>query len=283
MVPLLSVCGLLLGGTASADRPLSVDPIDAKHELVIDLKIELPIVILSAAILGGSQFVAAKYGPTTCGWCDTRSSLNAFDSAGARLFDGVNRPPAELASDMFGYAVTPALAIGLSLAASLDSSRGQSAKWRARRYGIDVLLMSESLATTLAIMQLAKFTTQRRRPDAIDEPVDGTRIVDQNASFFSGHTALAFSLATSAGTIAALRHERLAPVVFVIGTAAATVTGMLRVAANQHFVTDVLAGALVGSVVGVIVPVLHRVKAPVRIGGSASATAGIDTVSGAFF
>ena len=276
------VCLILAHPDARADRPLTIQPTDETHELVIDLKIELPIVIISAAILGTSQLLQNPYGPKTCRWCETRSSLNGFDSAGMRAFEGANRSQSGLASDLLGYGVMPALTLGLALAASLDSTRGASPRYRARRYGVDVLLMTEALATTLAVMQLSKFASQRRRPSAIDEPTDATRVVDQNLSFFSGHTALAFVLATSAGTIASLRHERLAPLVWVLGTIGATATGMLRVAANQHFASDVLVGAAVGSAIGVVVPLLHRFKVPVRIGGSASASAGLLAVSGSF-
>src|SRR6185295_7082904 len=115
--------------------------------------------------------------PTTCKWCDTPTSLNAFDREGREVFASADRHGAELSSDVMAYGVSPALALGLTLAASLDDTRGHSAKWRARRYGIDVLLISEATATTLSVMQLSKFASQRRRPTSIDEPIDGTRAV----------------------------------------------------------------------------------------------------------
>ncbi len=265
-----------------AERPVSTDRTDHAHALVIDLKVELPVVIVAAAILGTSQLLQGPYGPSRCRWCDTRASLNAFDATGMRAFEGADRTQAGLGSDLMGYAVMPVATLGLALAASLDASRGASPRDRARRYGIDVLLMSEATATTLSVMQLLKFSTARRRPSSIDEPVDQDRSVDQNLSYFSGHTALAFVLATSAGTISTLRHQRLAPLVWVIGILAATATGMSRVAADQHFASDVLTGSAVGAVIGILVPVLHRVKAPVQISGSASATSGMFALSGAF-
>ena len=269
-----------VGASARAEHPLTIEPTDPRHEMVIDLKYELPVLLVGGTILGGSQVLGAYYGPSTCRWCDTPSSLNAFDAAGRRAFAGADRAKAGLGSDLLAYAGMPLLTLGLDLAASLDTTRGMRGKYRARRFGIDVLLMTEAMTTTLTVMQLSKFATQRRRPSAIDEPTDGTRTVDQNLSFFSGHTALAFSLATSAGTIASLRHERLAPVVWAVGVAAATATGMSRVAADQHFASDVIIGSLVGSAIGILVPVLHRYRTPVRVGGQASATAGLISVSG---
>src|SRR6059058_3168029 len=72
-----------------------------------------------------------------------------------------------------------------------------------------------------------------------------------NLSFFSGHATLAFALATSAGTVASMRHHRLAPVMWAVGLLLATTGGYLRIAADRHYATDVLTGALVGSAVGI--------------------------------
>lgn len=265
---------------ASAPHRQSRDPLDSKYELVIDLRIELPVTIAAAGILLAAVLTQDRYGPETCRWCDTRSSLNALDSAGLRTFPNADHHAAVIASDVLVNGVAPVFALGLGLASSLDATRGRSAKYRARRFGIDVLLMAESTATALSFMQLAKFTVERRRPGYIDEPLDQPRTVNGNLSFFSGHSTQAFVLATSAGTIASLHHERLAPLVWVLGLTAATTTAMLRVAANEHFVTDVLTGAVVGSAIGAIVPVLHRYRSPVRLGGTASATFGMLTLSG---
>ena len=281
-IALLTTSSLVGTSVALAERPPSFDPADQTHELVIDLKTELPIVLISGAILGVSQFIGKAYGPKTCSWCETRDSLNGFDSLGMKALEGANRTQAGIASDVLGYGGMPILALGLGLASSLDATRGAPTRYRLRRYGIDVLLMTEAVATTLSVMNFVKFISNRRRPSAIDEPKDGERMVDQNLSFFSGHTALAFSLATSAGTIASLRKERLAPVVWVIGMLAATGTGISRVAANQHFASDVIVGSVVGAGIGIMVPMLHRFKSPVTVGGTASASAGLVNVSGRF-
>lgn len=279
LVPIFLTAALATEAHA-AGHPPSFDPTDLKHDLVIDLKIELPIVFAAGAILGIAQGLNNKFGPQKCGWCDTRSSLNPFDEAGIDAFAGANRKTWGIGSDMLGYVGMPVLTLGLGLAASLDADQGASAKYRARRFGIDVLLMTEAVSTTLTVMDFTKYLSKRRRPSAIDEPVDAKRVVDQNLSFFSGHAALAFSLATSAGTIASLRHERLAPLVWVIGEAAATATAISRLAANQHFATDIIVGGAVGAGIGALVPVLHRVRTPLHLGGSASSTGGIVTIGG---
>lgn len=74
----------------------------------------------------------------------------------------------------------------------------------------------------------AKIWVHRDRPCAPDCGIDRP-----DTSFFSGHTALAFST---------LGGPRLA-----VALPLAISTGGLRVAAGKHFVSDVLMGALVGA------------------------------------
>jgi hypothetical protein len=73
-------------------------------------------------------------------------------------------------------------------------------------------------------------------------------------SFFSGHTALAFSFAVSAGTIASMRSYRNAGWVLGSGLTMAAATGYLRIAADRHYFTDVLTG---GRGLGRSVPARH--------------------------
>ena len=82
---------------------------------------------------------------------------------------------------------------------------------------------------------------------------------DNNASFYSGHTSFVASLTAAVGTCASLRHRRLAWVVWAVGSALTLATGYLRIAADQHYATDVLAGAAVGGGLGFAIPYLaHR-------------------------
>jgi membrane-associated phospholipid phosphatase len=89
---------------------------------------------------------------------------------------------------------------------------------------------------------------------------------DNNVSFYSGHTAMSFALATASGTVASLRGYRLAPVIWVVGIPLATLTGVLRINADRHYFTDVLTGAVLGSAMGFLGPWLHRKqKSPTAI------------------
>jgi membrane-associated phospholipid phosphatase len=94
----------------------------------------------------------------------------------------------------------------------------------------------------------------------------------ENSSFFSGHTSNAF---TSAGLVCA-RHARFeygAAIdaephwgwddTLACGTslAAATATGLLRIAADEHYGTDVISGTVSGLTLGFLVPFLWEREA----------------------
>lgn len=86
--------------------------------------------------------------------------------------------------------------------------------------------------TETAIVNALKYTVQRKRPNGAS-----------TISFPSGHSATAFFLAT-------MLHreygETVSPWFSVAGYAMAAGTGVMRVASNRHWISDVLAGAGIG-------------------------------------
>lgn len=126
---------------------------------------------------------------------------------------------------------------------------------------------AEALAITAAIQGVTNTLAARERPFGRDcggaLPADLNDCVSsmRYRSFFSGHSSLAF---TSAALICS-HHLRLdlfgggavelATCGVAMGTAAAT--ALFRVMADQHYLSDVLTGAAVGTIVGFLVPALH--------------------------
>lgn len=102
----------------------------------------------------------------------------------------------------------------------------------------------EALAMTQLVTGLVKHTVRRERPGGEAEHGDSAW-----ASFPSGHTSMAFAGATML-TIYAHEygwgddHEWALP---VVAYTLAAFTGYLRVAGHRHWMTDVSAGALVGT------------------------------------
>jgi membrane-associated phospholipid phosphatase len=217
-----------------------------------------------AVTLGGAGALVTTDGlqselvPTRCRWCDRddagHDGLNGLDRAVRRL--RWSRPRlADTASDVAAFVVVPSVALGsLALAVAHDG--------RTRELGPDALVTGEAGVLAADLNQLAKVLVLRERPDVhaltTSDPSSPVTSVDANLSFYSGHTSEAVSLAVAAGTVASLTAERWAPLVWGTSLPLAFLTGYLRIAADRHYFTDVLTGAVVGAAVGFIVPYLHR-------------------------
>jgi membrane-associated phospholipid phosphatase len=126
----------------------------------------------------------------------------------------------------------------------------------------DVVVLAEVVAVNGALNQLVKFAVRRPRPNVYDVERSNPEIdrAGNYLSFYSGHTSTAFAVGMFHATTFALRHpdSHARGLVYGAATAVAASVGLLRILAGQHFPSDVLAGAAVGSAVGLVVPRLHR-------------------------
>lgn len=155
------------------------------------------------------------------------------------------------------------IALGASLAyAAFDSTwRGlEEGSSSAATYGV---LYAEALAINWALVGVVKIAVRRPRPIAYREyRRTGMVSSDTNTalSFYSGHTAAVAGVAATATYLAFDRDPMGFEGWLTLGLGG-LLTGFVavqRVRAGAHFVTDVIAGALVGAAVGTLVPHLHR-------------------------
>lgn len=242
---------LATNGRAGADEP---------HPLHVDPWVSGTITALGAAGWIGSELGKAALVPTQCRWCDrTADGRDTVPGIDESVRSGLKwndiKTPATL-SDVVGFAGMPVLVLGGLAAASVHEGA-------AREIPEDFLVSLEAVMLAADLNQLVKFSFARERPFVHALP-DAQRSstaapTDNNLSFYSGHTTLAFSLATSAATVATLRGYRWAPVLWAVGLPVAAFVGYLRIAADKHYFTDVVTGALLGSAFGVGIPMLHRV------------------------
>jgi membrane-associated phospholipid phosphatase len=196
-------------------------------------------------------------------WWQSRSvappdsaELAALDPADLPALDrfatGLWSPRAALWSDV------GVITLGLSpLALLLETGDGMSSGELLAMYG-------EMIAMEQIAISALKVGVGRLRPLAYN---DDPRIPDDirfsryaRRSFPSGHTATAFAGAMFTSEV----YARLNPADdarhWVRGglLAGAALTGYLRVRSGNHFPTDILAGAVVGGVIGWAVPALHE-------------------------
>ena len=88
-----------------------------------------------------------------------------------------------------------------------------------------------SMAIMAGVVQTIKHTTNVMRPDGTD-----------NHSFPSGHTATAFMTAT----MLTKEYGHISPWIGMGAYSFATATGLMRIANNKHWLSDVLTGAGIG-------------------------------------
>lgn len=227
---------------------------EAPYELRHDTSVDLAVTLGGVGFIVATEAMKSSLAPDSCRWCDRdedgRDTLNGLDRAGRSLRWESTRYAAGI-SDASAFLAAPATAFG-SLALSASSDGG------GHFFAHDVLYATEAVAMNGVLNQIVKFSVGRERPYA--HYAGGIELTgtDRNLSFYSGHTSIAFSLATSSGTVAALRGYDAAPAVFAASLSVALLTGYLRLAADKHYLTDVLAGALLGSAVGILVPLVFH-------------------------
>jgi membrane-associated phospholipid phosphatase len=164
-------------------------------------------------------------------------------------------------TDQLSNVAEGAVLAGPLLLDALDV-RASGGPWRG--YADDMLVLAQVVAVNGALNQLVKLTVRRPRPTVYDVPASAPEINQSGSyvSFYSGHTSTAFAVGMTYATTFALRHpdSRSRGQVFGVAALTAGTVGVMRVLAGQHFPSDVLAGALVGSALGLVIPRLHRAR-----------------------
>lgn len=136
---------------------------------------------------------------------------------------------------------------------------------------IDAFIYAETLSLTWSATNLAKIAVRRPRPSAYRQQEElvaqygkenTPAISDTNSalSFFSGHAAVTASVTATATYLAFVRSPKSARpwVTLGLGSLITAATSYGRVQGGHHFPTDVIAGAMIGAGLGVLVPHLHR-------------------------
>jgi membrane-associated phospholipid phosphatase len=233
---------------AATPAPLKWDP-----------RIDLPVTGTLVAGWVLSEFALKDaLAPDACRWCAT----NGFDTAVRRAFNPSLSPsssglrPAATASDLVGFVALPLVVAGLDALGAKDSPEF----WKT--WAVDLLIMVESTFAALAINQAVKFAAGRGRPytAGADEALlaQARDPNDHFMSFFSGHTTFTVGLSVSAGVIGVLRGYRFAWLTFAVGVPMALATATLRMAADKHWLTDILVGTALGSAFSVAIPLLFH-------------------------
>lgn len=152
----------------------------------------------------------------------------------------------------------------LAAPASILAVHTINKEWK--KGAVYAVMYFETALLTWGLTELTKVTVKRKRPYlyntniSLDERTE--KISDDNVfdSFYSGHTAAAFSAAVffSKTYTDIYGKSKWSKVIWASSITLAATTGYLRYASGHHYPTDVVVGAIVGSGIGYAIPLIHK-------------------------
>ena len=130
------------------------------------------------------------------------------------------------------------------------------------RMGNTYAIVLEGMLASYTITELSKLLVKRKRPYVYGKSQFNGNLFDKNSlkSFFSGHTSFT---ATNYFMGAKMFNDfypesKLKSAVWGTAIIIPAITAWKRVKGGKHFITDVLTGYIVGALVGIFMPEIHR-------------------------
>jgi membrane-associated phospholipid phosphatase len=257
----LALASLLAASPVPPDAPSAAQGAPGYHELRFSWARDGAMTGVGAVLwIGSEALLKDTLAPERCRWCDRAPDgtdrLNGLDRWGRGLggTTEVQRKRADTWSNVVDFGLLPVGVLGAQYALAHKSGAPRSVFFQ------DAGIIVETAVLSSVLNQTVKFIAGRERPFVHVLPEDQKLLTahptDNNLSFYSGHTNVAFALVVSAGTVAELRGYEHRMWIWVAGLPLAASVGLLRMAADKHYLTDVMTGALLGSAFGVALPLL---------------------------
>lgn len=213
--------------------------------------------------------------------CSERLGDQKCDPAGLSKFDRGTIGKHSKAWDHVGTYGLFVILGGALLGEALDNGYAES-DHRFRGFAADFMIIAEATATATFFTHAVRYGIRRPRPTQYEGAAD-VDMSDQerHLSFPSGHATSVGAIATAYATTFWLRHPE-SPWRWVVAGGSVVAAGVAnygRVGAGRHFPSDILAGQIIGTAFGILVPLAHRADLSVNV--SAGETKSV-TVGGAF-
>jgi len=189
----------------------------------------------------------------------TAQDIAVFDPGSVNAFDRYSTTRSSKNLDIAGDVVI------YSLAAVPLSFLGLKSINKDFRSAFTFLVMyAESTMLINGLTRTLKISFRRKRPYVYNDSLTIKERMDSEnqLSMPSNHTANAFNSAVFMSTVFTLTYpdSKWVPVVWSLSMSAAATVGILRIFSGKHYPTDVLVGALLGTVTGLAIPFLHWKK-----------------------
>jgi membrane-associated phospholipid phosphatase len=186
-----------------------------------------------------------------------RNDINGFDRHATYYWNtGLNRT-----SDVFMYSL-------MALPSAMLIPPIRNREWE--EISSLGLMYLQTLTLTRGIANHTKSYSGRIRPYLYNTSLtaderhgfQGNEAHHASTSFFSGHTAVSFASAVFLSKIYTDIYGKntWSYVIWGSSLTVASVVAFCRVGSGEHFTSDVLTGALVGSAIGYLIPTIHRKK-----------------------
>jgi membrane-associated phospholipid phosphatase len=236
----------------SAEHALLKTIVTQDHTPVYKIKpaIDVPVTVLGGGwtLYAFSQIYNREHSTVAQINALNPDNINGFDRWAYKVYS----EKAATASDYFLYGAMP-LPLFLLFDKSIRSDFGK----------ISVLYL-EAMAVTGTLYSTAAISANRYRPYAYnpEAPMSLRQGGGAKNSFFAGHVAL---VGTSTFFIAKVFSDyhpdsKLRPVLWTAAAVATGMAGYLRHRGGRHFPSDILTGAAVGTLSGILIPQFHKIK-----------------------
>ena len=201
-------------------------------------------------------YVCTEADPTTP--CDP-GDLNGLD----RGTVGNNSKTWDKIGSVSLYAIIGGVAVSTVLDNALSSSAG-----RLRGFLADGVVIVETTGLATLTTHVLRYAVRRPRPTQYEGGADiAMSDQERHLSFPSGHVTSTSAMATAFATTFWLRHPD-SPWRWVVAgssVAVSTISGYGRVGGGRHFPSDWIAGQVIGTAFGMLVPLAHRADLSVSV------------------
>lgn len=222
-----------------------------QHVYKIKAWIDIPATVVVAGLaLNGMRIIYGRDTiPASVILALNKNNINKLDRPIADHYS----TKAKATSDLFFYGSMP-----LPLFLLLDKE--------IRKDGPRVgLLYLQALGITGVLYSTSAMLADRYRPYTYNPnvPMETRQSGGSLNSFFAGHPALVATSTFFMAKVYTDYHPNMKHkwILYALAGSAAAATGYLRMRAGNHFTTDVITGITVGTLVGILVPHLHKNKA----------------------
>ena len=262
--------GVVAVACVSLALPAHADWLNAGPTDKVALDIPADAVVIALGGIGSLVPLTFKseLAPAQCRWCGASAADRFFHDG---LTGAIPRKTANTLSNVTGFGLAPLAALGGAFMATGPHAT-TGAGLRA------AVIVVEGTVVAFAVTQSLKLLAARARPYVVyghpSQPGEGDLYdfsdPDSRLSFPAGHSTLVAALGAGTAMTATLEESPAAPWLWGAAGVLTLSTGVLRMMAEKHWITDDLAGIAIGGGCGVLFPLLHRRGS--LLGGSTVAT-----------